>query len=170
MGLSSGEGEIWRIRDPIVTWEHVDEGVAGKRLLAVEQEFASALKVLATEGNTLSPVLSLAWDGEPLVTLTKSAPAKATQLHVLVVGHITRAETLRYLRDIEQAARVGNRCLWIYVSCRKCLPLGGGEPALGPLITRLREALVFARKIGPVHFSAALDSGLLDLFRSYQAG
>jgi hypothetical protein len=67
-GLSSGEGLIWRVRDQIerreakkekgqtVVYEDViiDQGVTDKRCLVFEGEFASALRVLSREGNTLS--------------------------------------------------------------------------------------------------------------------
>ena len=58
-GLSSGEGVIWAVRDPIP--KDKDPGVSDKRLLVVESEFASTLKVMKREGNTLSPVIRRAW-------------------------------------------------------------------------------------------------------------
>ena len=86
-GLSSGEGIIFAVRDPIVrqhpikekghvvAYEDVieDSGVSDKRLLAIETEFASPLKVMMRDGNTLSPVLRQAWDGQDLRTLTKTS-------------------------------------------------------------------------------------------------
>jgi len=70
-GLCSGEGLIWAVRDEvtkrqpvienreIVDYEDVvvDEGIADKRLLVLESEFASTLKVANREGNTLSPTI-----------------------------------------------------------------------------------------------------------------
>src|SRR4051812_13217431 len=67
-GLSSGEGLIWQVRDPIERAERdkrsgtvetvvVDQGVADKRLFVVEPELASVLRVMAREGNTLSAIL-----------------------------------------------------------------------------------------------------------------
>lgn len=146
-GLSSGEGLIWRIRDPVLeNGEVIDNGVKDKRLLLIEQEFCSTLKVLSREGNTLSPVLRLAWDGEHLAALTKNSPARATDPHVSIVAHITRDELIHRLDQTEQANGFGNRFLWLCVARSKCLPLGGGEPVLAPLITRLRGALAFAKK------------------------
>src|SRR5947207_8426214 len=63
--LSSGEGVIWEVRDPItklskdrksgVTVEEViDQGVSDKRLMVIESEFAGALRVMQREGNILS--------------------------------------------------------------------------------------------------------------------
>jgi hypothetical protein len=84
-GLSSGEGVIYHVRDE--HWgrnkkgeqELIDEGVTDKRLLVLEAEFASALRVMQREGNTLSPVLRCAWDALPLGTLTKNSPQRAAR-------------------------------------------------------------------------------------------
>src|SRR5690606_12739622 len=74
-GLSSGEGLIWAVRDPITQRQPVkekgrltgyvdvetDAGVEDKRLLVVEGEFATALRVLGREGNTLSAGVRYPW-------------------------------------------------------------------------------------------------------------
>ncbi len=71
-GLSSGEGLIHRVRDRVVREnkdgkiEVVDEGVADKRLLVEEPEFASPLTVMQRDGNTLSMVVRSAWDDRTL--------------------------------------------------------------------------------------------------------
>jgi hypothetical protein len=51
------------------------------------------MKVLAREGNTLSPVIRNAWDGKTLQTLAKNSPLRATGAHIGIVGHITNART-----------------------------------------------------------------------------
>jgi hypothetical protein len=107
-GLSSGEGLIWQVRDPITKYERigrgpetktelveVDPGVADKRLLIIESEFASPLRTAQREGNTLSAVIRRAWDSGDLRTLVKNSPAVATGAHVGIVGHVTRDELLR---------------------------------------------------------------------------
>jgi len=75
-GLSSGGGLIWEVRDP-----EAGDGVAGvgrdKRRLVLESEFAQVLKVLAREGNTLSPVIRNAWDGKTLQTIAKNSRPRA---------------------------------------------------------------------------------------------
>ena len=77
-GLSSGEGLINEVRDEVKkwsakekAWDVVDPGVTDKRLMIVEAEFAGALAVMERHGNTLSPVLRKAWDGDRLATLTR---------------------------------------------------------------------------------------------------
>jgi hypothetical protein len=61
-GLSSGEGLIWSVRDRDTTARsraQDGEGDQDKRLLVLEAEFASMLKMVARDGNTLSPVVRM---------------------------------------------------------------------------------------------------------------
>lgn len=161
-GLSSGEGLIWQVRDPISKREVVrergkmvdyhevetDPGEADKRLLIVENEFSNVLKVASREGNTLSPVIRLAWDKGDLRALTKNSPARATGAHISILGHITGDELRRYLDSTEAANGFGNRFLWVCARRSKCLPEGGCPPldALKALVNELAEALVYARQ------------------------
>ena len=48
------------------------------------------------EISTLSPTLRSAWDGRPLAILTRTAPARATDAHISVIGHITQTELRRH--------------------------------------------------------------------------
>jgi hypothetical protein len=95
-GLSSGEGLIWAVRDPIIKIkngeEEVDDpGVTDKRFLASESEYFSILAKMKQEGNILSRVLRDAFDGRHILqTLTKHSPAKATNAHISVCGRESR--------------------------------------------------------------------------------
>jgi len=138
-GLSSGEGLIWAVRDPLGK----DNGVVDKRLLVVESEFASTLKVISREGNTLSPVIRNAWDTGDLNILNKNSPAKATDAHISIIGHITNQELLRYLNNTEAGNGFGNRFLWVCVRRSKLLPEGGciENEDFEPLKARLEQAI-----------------------------
>ncbi len=120
-GLSSGEGLIWTLRDPAGQ----DPGAADKRLLIVEPEFASVLKAASREISTLSPTLRSAWDSRPLAVLTRTAPARATNAHVSIIGHITQTELRRYASAIEIANGLLNRFLLLGVRRVRLLPEGG---------------------------------------------
>ena len=122
-GLSSGEGLIAQVRDPIDTSD--TDAPADKRRLVVEAEFAQVMKVLAREGNTLSPVVRNAWDGKRLQTISRNSPLSATDAHIGIIGHITKDELLRYLAATELANGFFNRFLVIAVQRSKLLPLGG---------------------------------------------
>jgi 5S rRNA maturation endonuclease (ribonuclease M5) len=156
-GLSSGEGVIWAVRDPISKtvqnkMEIVDAGVKDKRLCVVEGEFANVLRVMGREGNTLSPVIRSAWDSGNLRSITKNAPARATDAHISILGHITRDELRRLLTEIESANGFGNRFLWLAVRRSKCLPEGGNldDDKLNDLVMQIHEAIEFARTAGLV--------------------
>ena len=152
-GLSSGEGLIWAVRDPSERTEQVgrhraapDAGIADKRLLVVETEFAKTLKLMGREGNILSTVIRQAWDSGDLSTLTKNSPAKATGAHISILGHITAQELRRYLNETEQANGFGNRNVWTCVKRSKYLPDGGGitEAEMALLAQKLNTAYEFA--------------------------
>ena len=165
-GLSSGEGLIWQVRDPIIKRDPIkegrrvvdyqevvaDEGVSDKRLLVFESEFASVLRVCGRNGNTLSAVIRNAWDTGDLRILTKNSPAQATGAHISIIGHITRDELLRYLDNTEAANGFGNRFLWFCVRRSKVLPEGGqlSDTDLAPIIREVSAALSFARDIGEI--------------------
>jgi hypothetical protein len=158
-GLSSGEGLIWSVRDPDTTTRgqariQGGEGEQDKRLLVLEAEFASVLKMVARDGNTLSPVVRCAWDGKPLQALTKNSPARATGAHIAIVGHITADELVRLLNATEAANGFLNRFLLLGVRRSKLLPEGGSIDQVHwePLLSRLRAALHSARQARRLSF------------------
>jgi hypothetical protein len=166
-GLSSGEGLIWEVRDPITKREpvkqngrltgeyqelEIDSGVTDKRLLVYEPEFSSVLKVMGREGNNLSDVIRKGWDGSDLRTMTKNSPARATGAHISIIGHITANELRRYLDKTEMANGFGNRFIWLCVKRSKILPHGGQIHTVNfsSLIQRLTAAVKFARQTGQI--------------------
>lgn len=164
-GLSSGEGLIWAVRDPVEATEPVKEkgkitgyqtvikdgGVTDKRLLVIEPEFAQMLKVLRREGNTLSPVVRQAWDSGVLTAMTKNNFAKASGTHVSILGHITRPELEKSLCDTDCFNGFANRFLWALVRRSKLLPDGGRGLDLAPLRQRITTALTTAKGITAMH-------------------
>jgi hypothetical protein len=163
-GLSSGEGLIWAVRDPIIKREkrdgayqevESDPGISDKRLLVFESEFALVLKVQGREGNTLSGVIRQAFDSGDLNTLVKNNPARATGAHITIVGHITREELVRYLDATEMANGYGNRLMFCMARRSKCLPFGGNcsDSELDTIRASLSDALAFARTPGEIGFS-----------------
>jgi hypothetical protein len=157
-GLSSGEGIKYHVRDAkeetkrnrrdeIVT-EITDEGIADKRLLVVESEFANVLRVAQRPGNTLSATIREAWESGNLRTLTKNDPVTATGAHVCIVSHITADELLADLTATDSANGFANRFLFVAVKRSKVLPDGGADADEADVQTfadRLRERAVLAR-------------------------
>jgi hypothetical protein len=157
-GLSSGEGLIWEVRDPIEETKArrgrkkgdpfvyetfiADQGETDKRRLVLEAEFASVLKVMRREGNNLSPVIRAAWDSGELNTMVKNCPAKATGAHISIIGHITREELRRLLTETESANGFANRFCWLAVRRSKFLPEGGAIESVNfnDVIISLKQA------------------------------
>lgn len=185
-GLSSGEGVIHAVRDPLIVREPIreggkrtgrvinyqeveqDAGEPDKRLLVVEGEFARVLKVAARKENVLSAVLRDAWDTGKLGSLTRS-PYKATGTHVSVIGHITRDELRRELSACDSFNGFANRFVWICARRSKELPFGErgiGDAAAG-LIDRLARAVREARARGD-DYELTMDAQCRELWqRSY---
>jgi hypothetical protein len=149
-GLSSGEGLIYQVRDPVTGHEGdkktgaprevvVDPGVEDKRLLVVEEEFAKALQVMDRQGSTLSAVLRTAWESGNLRTLVKNSPNRATGAHVSLIGHITADELRRCMDRTEMANGFANRLIFVCVHRSKELPRGGRPIDWGPIEGRLRR-------------------------------
>ena len=154
-GMSSGEGVIFAVRDPVYAMkkgneELVDAGVSDKRLLLDEREFFQALAVLRRDGNVLSRVIRDAWDCRNLATLTKQSPTRATDPFISIIGHITADEIRRSLDHTSMANGYANRFLFVCVRRGRLLPHGGAvdETVTGALSTRTREALTAARAVG----------------------
>jgi hypothetical protein len=154
---------IWAVRDPIFKQERIkekgevryeeveaDPGVADKRLLVFEPEFANVLKQTERQGNILSAVIRQAWDSGCLRTMTKNNPTRATDVHISIVGHITCEELRRYLSETETANGFGTRFLWVCVDRSKLLPEGGelDHNGMAAVQQRLAVAVAFARDVG----------------------
>lgn len=156
--LTSGEGLVERVGHAAVANQAVEP-----RLLAVLGEFASVLHMMRRQGNSLSSVLRVAWDGSPLQILTKNAPCRVDNAHVSVIGHITGRELKRCLDSVEIANGFGNRIMWVYANRSKYLPFGGRYDLTesAPLAVRFRAALAFGKAQGVM----AMDAAARDLWK-----
>jgi hypothetical protein len=175
-GLSSGEGLIWAVRDPIEKMEKgetvvTDPGLEDKRLLVVEEEFSKPLVVADREGSTLSAMLRSAWDGDDVLRImTKTSPARATGAHISSIGHITREELRSKLTQTASANGFGNRFLWPAVDRSKVLPEGGGSYGIADLVERLQKAVAFARKVGELKRDEAARKLWAQVYPALSAG
>lgn len=166
-GLVSGEGFKWCVRDPIIKTERdketgaqrevtVDEGIADKRLIVVEPEFAQILRVIGRQGNTLSADLRSAWDHGNLGSMSKNSPATATGAHVAIIAHVTADELRAELTQTDAANGLANRFLFACVKRSKALPFGGDDlpdDILDAFARRLERAAVKARTLTRVQFT-----------------
>lgn len=179
-GLSSGEGLIWAVRDPIQRKEPIKErgrvvdyqevivehGVDDKRLLDIEAEFSNTLKVADRQGNTLTGIIRQAWDTGNLRLITKTNPAKATDAHISIVGHIPQDELLRTMNTTELGNGFANRFLWVSVRRSKLLPDGGQVPDsdMRSVVDGLKEALEHARRGGELRRDPAARRGWHEVY------
>jgi hypothetical protein len=165
-GLSSGEGLIAHVRDPLDKDDM--KTPTDKRRLVVEPEFAQVLKVLAREGNTLSAIVRQAWDGEPLQTIVRNDPLRATGAHIAIIGHITRPELLRYLTATELANGFANRFLLVGVERSKLLPFGSALD--GERLAAVRDTVRLALRFAAAHRPLAFDHAARERWIASYAG
>jgi hypothetical protein len=163
-GLSSGEGLIHQVRDGQAPGEageldtsksskQTDIGVADKRLLVVESEFAHPLQASRREGSTISNVLRDAWDGKTLRTTSRSNSECCMEPHISVIGNITIEELQRLLSTNDRANGFANRFLWCCAKRSKELPYGGKpirQERYSELVAAFKSAVEFARSAGQV--------------------
>ena len=115
----------------------------GSAAPGIRSEFASALKACSRDNSTLSATLRSAWDGRPLQLMTRTAPARASDAHVTVVGHITAAELRHHLTGLELANGLANR--FLLICCRRsgCCPKAeASDPLAGTGLQRLLAATI----------------------------
>ena len=176
-GLSTGEGLIWEVRDPIYRMkdgveELVDKGVADKRFLCTETEFAQGLIVMQRAGNTLSRTVRDFWDRGNVRSLTKTSPAKTTGAHISIIGHITADELRGLLDNVSVMNGFANRFMFLCVQRARVLPFGG---SLDDRDVRLLGAEVLAkvndaRQVGRVTMTAAAASDWAHIYGDLSAG
>ena len=186
-GLSSGEGLLFHVRDPITKRkarkdregkildyqdEIEDPGEPDKRLLVVETEFAKVLRAMKRDTSILSGTLRQAWDSGMLRTLTKNSPLRATDAHISVIAHVTGDELRSELDRTEVANGFLNRFLLACVRRSKCLPHGGDIPegALVAIAHRVRAALDFGRRGGEMARTAGASARWEEVYPTLSEG
>jgi hypothetical protein len=178
-GLSSGEGLISEVRDPVQkydpaskTLEIIDPGAADKRLMVVEPEFAGVLAVAERHGNTISTLIRRAWDGDKLQKMTVSNPLSSTDAHISIVGHITQDELRARITRTELANGFANRFLFALIRRSKELPFGGelSDSEILHLGERLRAAVETARTLGRVRMTDAARAKWKAVYGALSAG
>ena len=164
-GLSSGEGLIAQVRDPLDDKD--TQAPADKRRLVVEPEFAQTLKVLAREGNTLSAIVRQAWDGEPLQTIVRNDPCAPPTRTSRSSDTSPATELLRYLTATELANGFANRFLLVAVQRSKLLPFGGALDGdqFAELRDTVRLALRFAQQHRPITFDDQARERWIEIYQ-----
>jgi DNA-binding transcriptional ArsR family regulator len=104
--------------------------------------------------------------------MTKNSPARATGAYISIVGHVTRDELRRELNSTDLANGFANRILWICTTRSKELPEGGdlSDHEIDPLVSRLKDAVTFARNIGEMKRDDAIRNMWADTYHELTAG
>jgi Protein of unknown function (DUF3987) len=152
-GLASGEGLIGELRDP----KDGEEAESNdRRLLVYESEFGGVLRVMQRDGNTLSATIRSAWDTGNMSILAnkyrdkKGQSLRATDCHISIIAHITRAELSRLLSDTDAVNGFANRILFCHSLRTKLLPDGGSFDLMdiAQELDALEQAVRLARQCG----------------------
>lgn len=157
--LTSGEGVVDALRDRVTKivpvkgkpgeFEEVvvDPGVEDKRLLITAAELVGAFRCGNRENSILSQTLREAWDGKTLRTMAKTAARIATDPHLSIIGHCTRNELVRVVREGDVFGGSMNRFLWCLSDRARLLPHGGDLDDLGTVPQRIADVVQFAKGV-----------------------
>ena len=156
--LSSGEGLAFNVRELTdEEWGKLSKtpAMAGrsrddKRLVILDEEFASALSCMKREGNTLSMSIRCFWDGGEYAPLTKNNPVSVKGAHINILSHITMQELKVALGEVQVVNGFGNRFLWVCARRSKLVAMPSPMPAseLSRLQSAFWERVAFAQRQG----------------------
>lgn len=168
--LTSGEGLIDRVRDPVfrmmpkkgsktgeVEEVMVETGVDDKRLLCTIEELAGTMRAGKSERSTLFQTMREAWDGSDLATMSKNSRRTATEPHVSIVAHITPEELNKLQTDADIYGGSWNRLLWIVSKRARLRPHGGDFDDLAALQRQVLEVVAHGQSIGRMRRSREAD-------------
>ena len=177
-GIGSGQGLIERVSDESklltmnkktgIVEEQIIPGGEDKRCLLRLEELALCFTLQRTESSTLGPTLLAAWGGDKLdIPNRKTNLISASNYSISILGD-TQPGTIRNLVDkgIEKYNGWMNRFLWAAVQSTKDLGLDAKLYNLNHYMTRLTDALSFAKQAG----QASVDDEAKALYQSRYSG
>jgi Protein of unknown function (DUF3987) len=111
-------------------------------------------------GNTLSPLIRRAWDGDKLATLTRNSPLSATGAHISIVAHITIDELRARISRTELGNGFANRFLFALIRRSKELPFGGNltDSQIFHLGEQFKSVIDRAKPVGRMEMTGAARS------------
>jgi hypothetical protein len=133
-GVSTGEGLITQIRDPIIqkvydskagksVEREIDPGVKDKRLLIQIDEASQLFAVMRRSGNTLSPVARHLFDNDYAESPTKTSPVKVRSgAHVSWLVSSTQPELIDNVGSLDAENGFLNRFMFACSIRSKWLP------------------------------------------------
>lgn len=131
-GLSSGEGLIYSLRDPIYGVKEnnkgeqkpvlLDQGVENKNAIFYEEEFSRVLKSSKRDTNNITEVIREAYDSGNLSVLTRNNPLTATNTNVSIIAQSTIEEFKNTLKGVDCDNGFYNRFVFCKASRAHVIP------------------------------------------------
>jgi hypothetical protein len=125
-GMTSGEGIIYKIRDP----RDKDEGEGDKRLFIYESEFAKPLNNMKREGSNLGGTIRQVFDCDKIGSLARGNQDSCLEPRVAIHAHSTIEEIKSLLTEMDKVNGFANRFLYVCTRRTKQLPHGGNSDLL----------------------------------------
>lgn len=183
-GVCSGQGLGYHLRDAVEKkkierdrygnavdekTEIIDEGVTDKRLTAVEDEFASVLKLMGLDKSILADTIRTLFGSGNINNLSKNSPYKATGAHFSLIGHITPEELEKLLLDVDSFNGFSNRFIWILVRRTKLVALADplDEVRFAKVVKIVREALDHAKTITDIKLNPEATERYIHLYKTH---
>jgi hypothetical protein len=123
-GLSTGEGVMWLIRDPIESPVYdrktkktemriTDPGIPEKRMIIILDEFQQGLSAMRRKDSILASTMRCLWDNDHAEASSKNSPAKVRAgAHVSMLAGISPSELLQIIDRWDAENGTLNRILW----------------------------------------------------------
>jgi len=130
-----------------------------RRLLIIETEYSRILAVGKRDGSTLPGLQRQAWDGTRMQVRSRAGTAVADRPHIVIVGHITRAELLARASESDTLGGSLNRFLIVPTRRSKLLPSGGNldSRVVAGFGRNVAFVAMQARKVGIVRRTAEAE-------------
>lgn len=98
-------------------------GTDDKRLYVVEAEFGGAMAAASRDKNTLSATIRTCWDGKDISPLVKNAAWSTSSPHIVITVHITAAELIDRMSDVDALSGFLNRFVILHIARAKLVPM-----------------------------------------------
>ena len=166
-GLNSGEGLTNSMRD--VSQDNETEN-HDKRLLSIDPEFYKVMAACSREGSTLSSTIRSLHDGDDLDSNTKNDQYTCSRPHLIMVGHITPAELIGKIRQVDLANGLLSRFMICHITLDKLVPIpkAATEPMIDSLVDGLKKIMNFVNTNPAMKFTSCFKSKYKESYDTFR--
>lgn len=142
-----------------------------RALLVKEEEFASVLRRMGREGNTLNEALRELWDSNEVRVGARKNPIHVVDAHLSLLVQITPDELGATLRKSDVANGFANRFLYCWSERSQVLPYSPGVPEdeFQGMATLIADAVQHAQGLGEMAWSSDGRDAWAALYRALDA-